>query len=140
MTSYPKAFIGLIFITGAILLMPACSKSPMKARYYIGFVNKTGHDLDGVCAFYGVTKVAQPSWLGKDDNATEGLIPVPIPSEAEVQWDENGTHHAVKVKLEGVVPPGLDRFTLYFIIKADGSVDAKAIKLSDIDANANVTK
>jgi hypothetical protein len=112
----------------------------MKTRYDIGFVNKTGHDLDGVCAYYGDTKVAQPSWLGKGDKATEGWVPMPIPSEAEVRWEENGTHHAVKDKLEGVVTPGLDRFTLYFIIKADGSVDVKAIKLSDIDANANVTK
>jgi hypothetical protein len=112
----------------------------MKGRYYIGFVNKTGQDLDGVCAYYGDTKVAEKGWLVKSANATEGWIPVPVASEAEVRWDENGKHHAVKVKLEGISPLGPDRFTIYFIIKADGSVDVKAIKLSDIDANANVTK
>jgi hypothetical protein len=112
----------------------------MKTRYYIGFVNKTGHDLDGVCTYYGDTKVAEKGWLVKGGNATEGWVPVPIAPEAEVRWEENSAHHAVKVKLEGVVPPGLDRFTIYFIINADGSVDTKAIKLSDIDANANVTK
>ena len=112
----------------------------MKAHYYIGFVNKTERDLDGVSAYYGDTKIAEPSRLVKGGKATEGLIPMMVPSEAEVRWDENSTHHAVKVKLEGVVPPGFDRFTIYFIIKADDSVDVKAIKLSDIDANANITK
>jgi hypothetical protein len=112
----------------------------VKTPYYIGFVNRTGHDLDGVCAYYGDTKVAEKGWLVKGGNSTEGWIPVSVASEAEVQWDENSTHHAVKVKLESVVPPGFDRFTLYFIIKADGSVDVKALKLSDIEANANLTK
>ena len=132
--------IGLIGVTGLVLLMPACSQSSAKGRYYIGFVNRTERDLDGVCAYYGDTKVAEPSRLVKGGNATEGWIGIPVASEAEVQWDENGVHHAVKVKLEGISPPGPDRFTIYFIIKADGSVDVKAIKLSDIDANANITK
>jgi hypothetical protein len=139
MTAYQKAFVALIFMAGTALLMPACSRSAAKTRYDIGYVNRTGRDLDGVCVYYSDTKVAQKGWLVKDGNATEGWIPLPIPSEAEVRWDDN-THHAVKVKLEGVVATGLDRFTLYFIIKADGSVDAKAIKLSDIDANADLTK
>lgn len=112
----------------------------MKVRYDICCVNKTGHDLDGVCVYYGNTKVAEPSWLVKGGNATEGLVPVPVASEAEVRWDANGTHHTVKVKLEGVVPRGFTYFNLYFIINEDSSVSVKVIKADDIDANAKVIK
>jgi hypothetical protein len=132
--------IGLIGVTGLVLLTSACSRSSMKTRYDICIVNRTGQDLDWVCAYYGNTKVAEPGRLVKGGNATEALITVPVAPEAEVRWDGNGTHHAVKVKLEGVVPRGLRYFNLYFIINEDSSVSVKVIKADDIDANAKVIK
>ena len=141
-----KLLIYTMILTGIISLIPACSqsqsqsRSSMKIKYDICCVNRTGHDLDGVCVYYADAKVAEKGWLVKGGDATEGLIPVPIASEAEVRWDANGAHHAVKVKLEGVVPPDYTYFNLYFIINEDDSVSVKAIKADDIDANAKVTK
>ncbi len=115
-----------------------CAGSLGKQNYSLGFVNKTGHDLVAVSANYGKEEVAAPGRLVRAGRATEGPVPLPIPSVAEVRWEENGIRHSVNVKLEGVVPKGFTRGTIYFILKADGTVDAKAIKREDIDANVHV--
>ncbi len=129
-------------IAAAVVVMAMCvaAQTSIKPRYYVGFVNKTGHDLNGVSARYGNSEVAAAGRLMKAGRAIEGKLSSPIPSEAEVRWDENGTHHAVKTKLEGIVPKGFTDGTIYFILKADGAVDVKAIKLRDTEANARVVE
>jgi hypothetical protein len=103
-----------------------------EGEYRLGFVNKTGRDLGAVSAYYGADRVALAARLttrakvGYSDPLT-----LPIPSEAEVRWKENGADRAVKAKLEGVVPKGYAEGTIYFVIKVDGTVEVHPIKAGD---------
>ena len=124
-------------MTGLILLAGACAQLPMQAapQYDIGFMNYTGHQLDDVDVYYGDTRVATAGTLVKSGRATWGSVTKPIPTEVEVRWNENGEHHAVRSKLEGVVPKGFGNDgTIYFIINTNSTVDVKPIKFGDHDA------
>jgi hypothetical protein len=121
-------FLFIATFVGLSFLISGCGQRSTKSVYYFGFVNKTGHDLSGVCAFYDSKIVAEPDRLVNDGSATEGPETLAIPLEAEVHWDENGVHHVVKAKLEDFVPKGFTDGTIYFIIRPNGSVDVKAIQ------------
>jgi len=110
-----------------------CEQRP---RYYIGVVNKTGHDLQNVKVVFSGKQQAQPGGLVKDGCATEGPVTAQIPSEAEVRLGE----HVVKAKLQGVVPAGFTEGTIYFVLGPNNSLQVKTAKLDDIDANAAITK
>ena len=129
-----------IFLVASFMTLLVGSCAPPKPRYYIGFVNKTEVNLSNVSAYYGDQKVALAGGVVDKGRAVEGPLSLPIPSEAEVRWDEAGTSHRVKAKLEGVVPKGFTEGTIYFILKKGGTIEVKAIKLDDVDANASVTQ
>jgi hypothetical protein len=48
----------LFSTAGLIITMNAFAKEPLNGGYYIGFVNKTGTNLEHVCAYYGDKRVA----------------------------------------------------------------------------------
>jgi cytochrome c-type biogenesis protein CcmE len=133
----------LVSMTGLTVVMSACTQPRLKAQsyYYVGFVNKTGRVLENVRAYFGDRLVASPGALVKGGTTTEGPISLPIPTEAKVQWVDDGEHHSVKVLLEGVVPKGFSEGgTVYFVINTNGVVQAKAIKPFDKDAMADLMK
>jgi hypothetical protein len=130
-----------ISVVGLMLVMNACAQTRMNAEYYVGFMNKAGHLLDAVSVYYGQTQAAAAGGMVNGGRKTDGPVTLPIPSEAEVRWIDNGEPHTVKVKLEGVVPKGLtDDWTLYFVINQDATVQVKAIKDDDKAAMAELTK
>jgi hypothetical protein len=136
MRSYLKT-LALIGISGLFLLSKVYGQNFMTTRpqYDIGFMNYTGQRLDDVAIYYGNTEVASGGALVKGGRATYGSVTTPIPSEAEVRWDEGDKHYAVKAKLEGVIPKSFsDDDIIYFIINTNGTVDVKPIKFGDTDA------
>src|SRR5882724_9879473 len=86
-------------LAGLALMMSACAQILPK-EYYIGFLNKTGHRLDGVGLYYGDKETAAKGVLVSGGRATYGSLTIAIPSEAEVRWVENGEQHATKAKLD----------------------------------------
>ncbi|MBN1867986.1 hypothetical protein JW916_11920 [Candidatus Sumerlaeota bacterium] len=98
-------------------------------EYRLGFVNKTGRDLQAVSVFYGDQRVGGTKRVPKV-NYAEYLI-LPIPSQAEVRWCEDDALRSAKVKLEGVVPKGFSQGTIYFVFTNEDTVEAKSIKWRD---------
>jgi YD repeat-containing protein len=132
-----------IKMMGLLLALTGCAQLPVRAslEYYIGFMNKTGRDLGGVCVYYGEVEAAAKGALVKGGEATYGAITLPIPVEANMRWVENNQRHSVKVKLGGLVSKQLtDEWTIYFVINADGTVQAKAIKDNDETAMKELEK
>jgi hypothetical protein len=130
-------------LAGLMVLACACAQLSMQAepQYDIGFLNNTGQRLDGVDVYYWDARVATASNLVKSGRATYGSVTMPIPSEAELRWDERDKHYAVKTKLEGVIPKGFgDDGTIYFVINTNGTVDVKPIKFGDTDAVVKLEK
>ncbi|MBN1867985.1 hypothetical protein JW916_11915 [Candidatus Sumerlaeota bacterium] len=132
-----------IGVTGLAFLMNACVTLPgiqaESGYYYLGFLNKTGNELNDVEAYFGKTLVASRLQLLRGQQPTEGPETLPIPKEAEVRWERDGRRHVVRAKLEGVVPKGLDG-TIYFVFNADGTVDVKPVGWDDRDAYHELVK
>jgi hypothetical protein len=132
-----------IKVLGLLLLLSSCVQLPMNAsmEYYIGFLNKTGRDLDVVRVYYGEVEAAGMGSMVKGGKVTEGVIALPVPSEADVRWIDSGQPHSVKIELTRVVPKRLTGdWTLYFVINQDGTVKAKALKDSDEAGFAELIK
>ena len=76
-------------------------------EYDVGFLNKTGHDLDEVSVYYTNNTVwVRGTPLVTGGESTEGWIPLPIPAEAEVRIVDKGVHKTVKVSLKDVPKKG----------------------------------
>lgn len=126
-----------------LLLMSACTPPPIVAgqRYYLGYVNKSGRVLEDVRVYYGNIQIGGTGDLVKGGTATEGIITLPIPAEAEIRWIDKGITNAVKVPLQRTVPKRLtSAWTLHFVFNQNGSVHAKAIKDNDNAAKAELWK
>lgn len=116
-------------IAGLLLVMGVTTQGCRRPQsYYIGFINKTGHDLHEVGVSLGDKEASDAGELVKGGKATDGPVGWPFPSEAEVRWQENGARHAVKAKVKGAVPEGFTGGTIYFVINSDGTVDVKPVK------------
>ena len=132
-------------VLGMVFMMNACSSPPEKAKpqyygYFIGFLNKTGQEFDGlVDVYYGPMQVAGAGALGKGGEATFGPVMELIPSQVEVRWGQNGQRRSARVKPEGAVP---ERFagTVYFVFNADETVDMKLIANGDDKAYDELMK
>ncbi|HTS18800.1 MAG TPA: hypothetical protein VMP11_14595 [Verrucomicrobiae bacterium] len=121
-----------MFKLGVILLLTcSCTHTNLSTEYYFGFVNKTGHDLGNVRAYFGDKLVALPGGLVRYGYKTEGPVTLAISKEAEVQWEDNGVHHAVKTALEGTVPSKFADGTLFFVINSNGTVLIRAVESGD---------
>jgi hypothetical protein len=107
---------------------------------FIAFVNQTGHDLQRVEVRFSGVKNAGPGELAKGEYATFGFLNERVPNEALVTWDEDSIHHEVTVKLEDVVPPGFAYGTIYFNLRADGSITIKTAGIRDSNANQEILK
>jgi hypothetical protein len=128
---------------GLFLVLTGCAQPRLSAgiEYDIGFLNKTGRDLGGVCVYYGKVEAAAKGSLVKCGEATFGAVTLPVPPEAEMRWTDNGQQHSVKVKLPGAVPKRLTyEWTLYFVINRDGTVQSKALKDGDKAGYAELEK
>jgi hypothetical protein len=112
-------------------------------EYRLGFVDKTGRDLDDISVNVGGIKLGGPNLAGGDLPArvkvaySDPLLP-PIPPEAELQWKQDGAPHVVKVKLDGV-PKGFEGI-VYFVVKTDGTVEVHPIKNGDDKASSELVK
>lgn len=127
-----------------LLLLDACAEINLSKgynpEYSVTFLNKTGHDLYKVSAYYDNRMWIVPTTLVKGGAATQVLVPLPIPSEAEVRINDNGEHRSIKVSLKDVPRKGFRDGTIYFVINQDGTVDVKPIKLKDFDAAVELEK
>ena len=130
----------LVIIIIAALAVVQFARWEAAPRYHIGFVNETGHNLRRVELRFGRVRNAGPRGLVKGGYSTFGFVTEPIPAESLVTWDEESIHHEVTVKLEGVVPPGFTKGTIYFILKPDGSVSVKTADFKDRKANQEILK
>ena len=128
---------GNLLLAGLVWLMLQTTgwAQPSKGynpEYDVGFLNKTGHDLDEVSVYYTnntVWVLGTPLVTGGE--STEGWIPLPIPAEAEVRIVDKGVHKTVKVSLKDVPKKGFRDGTIYFVFNADGTVQVKPLKEND---------
>ncbi len=106
------------------------------ARYFIGMLNNTGRDLDGVGVYYGNQMAAAAGGLVARGLATYGFVPLAIPKEAIVKWIDRGVEHAATVGLQGIPSEFGRKETgmLYFIIEPNGSVTVRTADHGDIEA------
>jgi len=114
-----------------------------EGEYRLGFVNKTGHDLQAVSVYYGDQKAGTGNDIPARARANfsySDALTMPCPAEAELRWTEDGTPHAVKVKLEGAVPKGYAAGTIFFVIKSEDTIEVKPIKWSDSQGSINLVK
>lgn len=128
------AIVAVVLVVLGLVLMRC--KAP--TRYYIGMVNKTGRDLNGVAVYYDGQMTAAAGSLVKGGKATCGPFSLSIPIEVEVRWIDQGVSYVPKVKLRDVVSPGFTKGTIYFIIGKDGIVAVKTARKGDIDAHARI--
>jgi hypothetical protein len=120
------------------LMINACAQYP---DYYVGFVNKTGHDLDRVSAYYGNDSNriwVLPMWMVAHGRKEEGPIPLPIPKEAQVRVVDKGVEKSVIISLSSVPKRGFEDGTIYIIINTNDTVEAKPVKSGDNAATAKV--
>ena len=103
-------------------------------------VNETKHNLRRVEVRLRGAMNAGPGELAKGEYANFAFLTQTVPAEALVTWDEESIHHEVSVKLEGIVPPGFANGTVYFILRADGSVTIKTAGIRDSNANQEILK
>jgi hypothetical protein len=111
-----------------------------KGEYLLGFVNKTGHDLENVSACYGEKKAGDVKDIPVRVRLrySDLLLP-PIPSEAEVRWnDKDGTPHVVKVKLD-IVPNGFEG-RIFLVINPDNTIEVHPIKNGDDKAEFKIMR
>ena len=111
-----------------------------RSKYFFGFVNKTGHDLTDVSAYFDDKEIASPGILVRGGYKTEGWVLAPIPPEIQMKWDETGTHHSAKAKVEGAVPKAFTDGTIFLIIKPGNLVDVKAVRFDDKDGMYRATE
>jgi hypothetical protein len=132
--------VGLIGISTIAFVLFACScATGTDLEYYIGYLNKTGHNLDEVSVYSDgkLWGLASPIVVGGE--ATEGSITMPIPPEAEVRITDHGEHKSVMVSIKGV-PKNFQDGTIYFVFNRDGTVQAKALKEDDEAGHAELIK
>jgi hypothetical protein len=130
----PHCLLEFAFLATLILL--GCDKPPSQpagARYlyYVRYLNKTGHEINGVRLFYGDKEVASARTLVVGADSSEGEFDVAVPAEAEIKWLENGTPRSAKTKLVDAVPADFRRGDLVFVINPDGTVRASALSPGD---------
>jgi len=109
-------------------------------EYYIGFLNKTGHNLDEVSVYSGNNLWGLPTPLVVGGKATEGVITMAIPTEAEVRIVDHGEQKSVKVSLKNVPEEGFEDGTIFFVIYTNDTVEVKPVKIGDDAAMAEVMK
>ncbi len=131
---FKNAVFFLVGIACFILLVNNGALANPSIDYSVGFINKTGHDLDEVSAYSSNRLWVLPTMLVAGGEATEGPMLLPVPQEAEVHVVDHGVHKAVVVSLKDVPKKGFEDGTIYFVINTNGTVDAKPIKFDDTDA------
>jgi len=112
-----------------------------RGEYRLGFVNKTGRDLKAVAVFYGDKQAGSGgNILVRVKVGCSDPLTLPFPSEVEVRWKEDDADHAVKTKLEGIVPKGYATGTIFFVIKPDNTVEVHPVKWGDDKGAAKLVK
>jgi hypothetical protein len=130
--------VAVLAVAIVIVCTVATSKRP---RYYIIMANRTHQQFDDVAVYYGDEIAATKGLLVKGGKAGYGFVTLPVPEEATVTWtEENGVHHAPKVKLAGIVPPSPRNIDIWFIIEEDGSVTVKSVRDDDRATSQSVGK
>jgi hypothetical protein len=110
-------------------------------EYMLGFVNKTGHDLRELAVYYDGQKVGgAKAVLARVRVGYSNHLTTPFTPEAEIRWIEGGNEHAVKLRLDGLVPKGFCDGTIYFVFTSDGGVTATPIKFIDRQASINLVR
>jgi hypothetical protein len=110
-------------------------------EYRFGFVNRTGHELQAVTVYYDDQKTASGGDVlarSKANFTYSDPLTTPCPAAAELRWNENGAPHAVKVKLDRV-PKGFAG-RIFFVIKADDTVEVHPVKNGDDKAASELVK
>jgi hypothetical protein len=131
---------GLIVTSVMALTLVRCScAADPGVEYDIGFLNKTGHNLDEVSAYSSNKLWALPTPLAAGGNVTEGAVTMPIPAEAEVRIIDHGKQKSVMVSINDV-PKDFQDGTIYFVFNRDGTVQAKALKEDDDAGYAELIK
>jgi hypothetical protein len=109
-----------------------------RERSYVGYVNKSGHDISDLRLYVQEKEVGGCGVLVSNGNKTEGPW-ARVPAEAELRWKDS-QQHAFTVNLQDTVPKGFTGGTIYFVIGTNSTVKVKIAKLADIDANVAITK
>ncbi len=130
----------LIAASTVVLVVVGCSSATgADMEYYIGFLNKTGHDLDEVSVYSSNKLWGFPAPMVVGGERTEGVITAPIPSKAGVRIVDHGQHKSVMVSIKDV-PKDFQDGTIYFVFNRDGTVEAKALKKDDTVGHAELVK
>jgi hypothetical protein len=105
-------------------LLAACGShgvAAVKPEVDVEITNKSSHDLENAKARFG-DYTCEWGWVIKTATKGYGFYPHPITAQAELHWDESGTHHVEKLDLSKIYPKGKSgrlTFTVY-----DGRVEA----------------
>jgi hypothetical protein len=130
--------VRLIGISTIAFVLLQCSRATGRdMECYIGFLNKTGRSLDEVSVYSGNKLWGLPKPLVVGGEATEGVITMATPTEAEVRINDHGEQKSVKVSLKDV-PKDFHDGTIYFVFNRDGTVQAKALKDDDTSGYAKL--
>jgi hypothetical protein len=119
---------------GPLLLTWTEIRASARPKYSLAAVNETQHRLSNIKVYYGNIFAANLGDPVEGGISTVGIVRLPFPSEAQLNWDEEGLNHIATVSLKDVILSGFTNGTLYFIFKLDGSVDARAAGNKDYEA------
>lgn len=136
---WKATYILLGFIVLSVLIYVS-AQTKINTEFDIGFVNKTGHDLDEVSVYANSRQWAFPTRLMAGGEATQGSIVSPIPQDAEVRVVDRGEQKSIKVSLKGVPQMGFQNGTIYFIIGTNDTIDVKPVKFGDHAAVRDLMK
>jgi hypothetical protein len=128
---------------------PLPKQKTSEGDYKITFVNKTGENLYNLSVSYGKQEVcAAPDVVASARVAHSDFLTMKPATEAVLRWQQGVglpwpdtvTSHCVTVKLDGVAVNEVSHRNIYFVIKRDDNVQAKAIKWGDEEGIAKLFK
>lgn len=113
------------------LMIVGCSSVPgTHTECYIGFLNKTGHEVDEASVYSSGKPWGLPDHMVVCGESTQGPWTLSMSPEVEMRITDRGMRKSVMVSIKDV-PKHFQDGTIYFLFNRDGSVQAKALREGD---------
>jgi len=141
--------VGSLLIPSTNTFSQPITRKPSADDYKIGFVNKAGQNLYDLSVSYDEKEVCSvPDVVAQVKVGYSEMLTLRRPAEAVVRWrqsfglpwSQSTTKHCVTVKLDGSVPAGFSRGTVFFVIRNDDIVEVRPIKWGDKETSASLMR